>query len=81
MRMERNGWDSCGQKSRHTNIRHFFIMDLVKEGKHRLEYCPAERMLADFFFTKPLQGNLKKTSCGNVKGPHLGSTRGVLGKA
>ena len=54
MKLERNGWDSCGQKSRHIDIRYFWIKDRLKYEKNKLEYCPTELMLADFF-TKPLQ--------------------------
>ena len=55
MRLERNGRQSCGQKSRHIDIRYFFIKDRIKSGNVDLQYCPTEVMLADFF-TKPLQG-------------------------
>ena len=39
------------------NIRYFFIKDCVKAGDLRIEYCPTEEMVADFF-TKPLQSSL-----------------------
>ena len=55
MRLERNGRQSCGQKSRHIDVRYFFIKDRIKSGDIDLQYCPTEVMLADFF-TKPLQG-------------------------
>jgi len=35
----------------------FFVKDRINNGKLRIEYCPAESMLADFF-TKPVQGTL-----------------------
>jgi hypothetical protein len=55
IRFEKNGRKSCGPKSRHINIRYFFIrIDLASID---VQYCPTEQMLADFF-TKPLQGNL-----------------------
>jgi hypothetical protein len=57
MRLEKNGRASCGQKSRHINIRFFFIKDRVSSGDISIAYCPTDEMLADFF-TKPLQGNL-----------------------
>ena len=48
---------SSGQKTKHINNRYFWIKDkLVSEGI-KVEYCPTEQMIADFF-TKPLQGNL-----------------------
>ncbi len=57
MKMERNGRSSCGQKSRHIDIRYFFIKDRVDSGEIDIVHCPTEMMVADFF-TKPLQGAL-----------------------
>ena len=55
--LERNGRASSGRRTRHINIRYFFVTDQVKGGELQIEYCPTEEMLADFF-TKPLQGSL-----------------------
>jgi len=55
--LEKNGRTSAGQKSRHINIRHFWIKDRLKSDGITLRYCPTASMLADFL-TKPLQGNL-----------------------
>ena len=57
MRMARNGRKSCGQKSRHIDIRYFWLQDRIQKGEINLTYCPTEIMVADFF-TKPLQGSL-----------------------
>ena len=57
MKIEKNGIQSCGKKSRHINSRYFFIKDRVEQNKIKIEYCQTEKMLADFF-TKPLQGGL-----------------------
>ena len=57
MKLEQNGRISVGQKSRHINIRYFFIKDRIAEGDIVLIHCPTEIMIADFF-TKPLQGSL-----------------------
>ena len=57
MKLEKNGRASCGQKSRHIDIRYFFMKDRIKTEAISIIYCPTERMLADFF-TKPLQGSL-----------------------
>lgn len=38
-------------------IRYYFITDNIQRGNVKVEYCPTELMLADFF-TKPLQGTL-----------------------
>ena len=57
MKLEQNGRKSCGQKSRHIDIRYFFMKDRVETEGIKIVYCPTEQMLADFF-TKPLQGAL-----------------------
>ena len=55
--MLKNGIRSAGAKSRHIDIRFFWISDRLKIEKIKLEYCPTELMLGDFF-TKALQGKL-----------------------
>mmetsp|Transcript_830 Transcript_830/g.1321 ORF Transcript_830/g.1321 Transcript_830/m.1321 type:complete len:103 (+) Transcript_830:623-931(+) len=55
IRLEKNCRMTCGQKSKHINIRFFWVTDRVKNEDLTIEYCPTELMLADFF-TKPLQG-------------------------
>jgi hypothetical protein len=57
IKLETNGRSSAGPKSRHINIRYFFIKDRTKELEIKIRHCPTLRMLADFF-TKPLQGSL-----------------------
>ncbi len=57
IKLERNGRASCGQKSRHIDIRSIFLKDRINAEKIEIVYCPTEQMLADFF-TKPLQGSL-----------------------
>jgi len=54
--LERNGQASCGKRTRHINIRYFFIKDRVANQELRIEYCPTEDMLSDLL-TKPLQGS------------------------
>ena len=48
---------STSDKSRHINIRYFFIKNRVDAGEVKVVYCPKEEMLADLL-TKPLQGKL-----------------------
>ena len=57
MRLERNGRASASQRSRHINIRYFFITDRLSTDNITLRYCQTEHMLADFL-SKPLQGGL-----------------------
>ena len=51
--------NSAGDKSRHINMRFFFMKDILKREGINLLHCPTERMIADFY-TEPLQGSLFK---------------------
>jgi hypothetical protein len=55
MLLEKNGRASSSRRTRHINIRYFFVSDRVKNGELSIEYCPTDNMIGDFF-TKPLQG-------------------------
>ena len=55
MLLEKNGKGSSGKRTRHINIRYFFVKDRIGNKELSVEHCPAEHMVADFF-TKPLQG-------------------------
>jgi hypothetical protein len=57
MLLEKNGQASSGKRTRHLNIRYYFITDHIAKQELTVEYCPTKEMLADFF-TKPLQGSL-----------------------
>jgi hypothetical protein len=58
IKLEKNGRTSAGPKSRHIDIRYYWIKDRVKTGDVTIRHsCPTLSMLADFF-TKPLQGTL-----------------------
>jgi len=57
IKIEKNGKRSSGPKTKHMDHRYFFIKDRISSEKIKIEYCPTEDMLADFF-TKPLQGSL-----------------------
>lgn len=57
--LEKNGRASSGRRTRHINIRYFFIHDRIDAGELSVAYCPTGDMVADFF-TKPLQGTLFK---------------------
>jgi hypothetical protein len=55
MLLENNGKMSSSKRTRHLEIRYFFVTDNINKKNLRVEYCPTDDMLADFF-TKPLQG-------------------------
>ena len=55
MLLEKNGRSSAGKRSRHLDIRYFFITDQVNQGNLEIRYCPTDVMTADYM-TKPLHG-------------------------
>ena len=54
--LEKNGKASAGKRSRHLNVRYFFVKDIVDQGRLTIQHCPTLDMPADFM-TKPLQGS------------------------
>ena len=55
IRLESNGRASAGKRSRHLNIRYFFVTDHVTKGLISIRFCPTDDMDSDYH-TKPLQG-------------------------
>jgi hypothetical protein len=55
MLLESNGRKSAGKRSRHLDIRFFFVTDHKERGLISIEFCPTEQMTADYM-TKPLHG-------------------------
>ena len=55
MKLEANGKASSGKRTRHFNIKYFYITDLIQRGEIQIEYCPTDAMIADYL-TKPLVG-------------------------
>jgi hypothetical protein len=56
MLLENNGRASSSKRTRHINIRFFFVHEKVHNHEVTIKYCPTKEMVADFF-TKPLQGS------------------------
>ena len=54
---ERNGKTSSGKRTKHINIRYFFITDRVNMKEISIDWCPTKKMVADYM-SKPLQGSL-----------------------
>jgi hypothetical protein len=52
----KNGRQSLGKRAKHINVRYFFVKDRIEKGEIKIQHCPTDDMIADFF-TKPLQGN------------------------
>ena len=55
--LENNGRKSSTKRTKHIELRYFFIHDQVLQEKVLIKHCPTMNMRADFF-TKPLQGML-----------------------
>ena len=57
MLLEQNGRQSSTKRTKHMDIRYFYVGDYIQNKTLSLHHCPTEEMLADYF-TKPLQGSL-----------------------
>lgn len=55
MLLEKNDKWSSSKKTKHINIRYFFIKDRIDAGELTVKHCPTEKMVADMH-TKALQG-------------------------
>jgi hypothetical protein len=53
--LQENGVGSRKRRSRHIDIRFFFIKDRIERGDVEIAFCGTKSMIADFL-TKPLQG-------------------------
>jgi hypothetical protein len=55
MKLEQNGKASSGKRTRHFNIKYFYITCLIENKEVTIKYCPTDDMIADYM-TKPLTG-------------------------
>ena len=46
--LEKNGRRSSSKKTRHIEIRYYFITDNIDRGTVRVAYCPTDNMISDF---------------------------------
>ena len=53
--MEINGKDSSSKRTKHINIRYYFVKDRIEKYELSLEWCPTTDMTG-YFMTKPTQG-------------------------
>ena len=53
--LEENGERSSSNRTKHLNIRHFYLTDQVKRKTVSVHHCPTDDMNGDFV-SKPLQG-------------------------
>jgi hypothetical protein len=57
MLLEKNGRASSSKRTKHINVRYYFLTDKIAKGELKVQWCPTSAMIADFM-TKPLQGKL-----------------------
>ena len=72
MKLEQNGKENSGKRTRHFNIKFFYVTDLVGRKEVTIEYYPTDEMIADYM-TKPLVGSkfkLFRDLIMNLSGKH-----------
>ena len=57
--MEKNGKASSSKRTKHINIRYYFVTDRIRKKELTVEWCPTGDMIGDYM-TKPNQGALFK---------------------
>jgi hypothetical protein len=67
IQLENNGKQSTTKRTRHINIRYFYITSKIKNGSVRVIYHPTKQMVSDYL-TKPLQGSLLRTHRNSIMG-------------
>jgi hypothetical protein len=76
--LEKNGRASSSNRTKHINVRYFFIKDRIASGEITVKHCPETDMLADHF-TKPLQGTMFWAFRAEIKGIPIDMCDGDLG--
>ena len=90
IRLEKNAQRSSSRRTRHLDIKYFWVKDQLEREGIKVLYCPTESMIADFL-TKPLQGatfkllkdivmGVKPISILNLASDADSAQRSVLGK-
>jgi hypothetical protein len=83
--LENNGKASSRKRTKHINIRYFFITNRVGKEEVSVVWCPTGDMIGDYA-TKPLQGALFRKFRDHIMGvtpardPGPGKTNGGFGK-
>ena len=55
MNLQMNGKLSSGKRTRHFDIKLFYITDLISRDEVEVRYCPTDEMIGDYM-SKPLVG-------------------------
>jgi hypothetical protein len=67
IQLENNGQKSSTKRTRHINIRYFYVTSKIKDGSMRVIYHPTKQMVSDYL-TKPLQGSLFRAHRNSIMG-------------
>jgi hypothetical protein len=67
IQLENNGKQSSTKRTRHINIRYFYVTSKIKSGSISVIYHPTKQMVSDYL-TKPLQGALFRTHRNSIMG-------------
>jgi hypothetical protein len=62
IKLERNGKESSGKRTRHFDIKYLYVTDLVGRNEVQIEYCSTDEMIADYN-TKPVVGRKFSLFC------------------
>ncbi len=57
--LEKNGRASSSKRTKHIEIRYYYVAVRIEKGDLSVVWCPTDNMIADFL-TKPLQGRVFK---------------------
>jgi hypothetical protein len=84
MKREANKKMSSTKRTRHYDIKYFYITDLIKKKEVSIKYFPIDAMTADYM-TKPLTGHKFKLFCDKIMNiqtseAHQLASRSVLNK-
>ena len=55
--LEKNGRKSSSKRTKHIEVRYYYVADRIEKGDLTVVWCPTDKMIADFL-TKPLQGRM-----------------------
>ena len=55
LKLANNGKESSGKRTRHFDIKYFYVTDLISRDEVKVIYCPTDNMVADYM-SKPLVG-------------------------
>jgi hypothetical protein len=67
IQLVKNGKQSSTKRTRHINIRYFYVTSKIKDGSMKVIYHPTKEMVSDYL-TKPLQGSLFRTHRNSIMG-------------